>query len=411
MPKLKFSLPSYRHHKVSGHAIVTLSGKDHYLGPWQSESSKTEYKRLLAEWIAAGKTTTAMGIESRVGITVAELLTAYLAEAEVAYTKNGQPTSHLHNIKDALIPLRELYAKEPVATFGPLKLKAVRETVMKRGLCRSTINKHIGTIKRIFKWGTENELVPATVFHALQAVSGLRRGRSAAKESVPVKPVPEVYVEAALLHVSAPQVAAMVRLQQLTGMRPGEVTIMRGCDLDMSGKVWTYTPSTHKTEHHGIERPIYLGPKAQDIIKPFLKSDLTAHLFDPQDAMNAFYAERRRNRKTPMTPSQRKRTKKSHPKVTPMDHYTSESYRRAIARACEKADKIAREQHPDAKPDDVFVPAWHPHQLRHNAATRLRKEFGIEAARVVLGHRTAAVTEVYAEMDQAKASSIMGRVG
>jgi integrase len=220
-----------------------------------------------------------------------------------------------------------------------------------------------------------------------------------------------VYVEAALLYVSAPQVAAMVRLQQLTGMRPGEVTIMRGCDLDMSGKVWTYTPSTHKTEHHGIERPIYLGPKAQDIIKPFLKSDLTAHLFDPQDAMNAFYAERRRNRKTPMTPSQRKRTKKSHPKVTPMDHYTSESYRRAIARACEKADKVAREQHPDAKPDDVFVPAWHPHQLRHNAATRLRKEFGIEAARVVLGHRTAAVTEVYAEMDHAKASSIMGRVG
>ncbi len=411
MRKPNVSVPSYRHHKPSGQAVVTLNAKDHYLGLWQSDSSKAEYKRLLAEWIAAGKATTATNIQSCIGITVAELLTAYLAEAETAYTKNGQPTSHLHNIKDALIPLRELYAKEPVATFGPLKLKAVRETVVKRGLCRSTINKHVGTIKRIFKWGTENELVPATVFHALQAVSGLRRGRSAAKESVPVKPVPEVYVEAALLYVSAPQVAAMVRLQQLTGMRPGEVTIMRGCDLDMSGKVWTYTPSTHKTEHHGIERPIYLGPKAQDIIKPFLKSDLTAHLFDPQDAMNAFYAERRRNRKTPMTPSQRKRTKKSHPKVTPMDHYTSESYRRAIARACEKADKVAREQHPDAKPDDVFVPAWHPHQLRHNAATRLRKEFGIEAARVVLGHRTAAVTEVYAEMDQAKASSIMGRVG
>jgi integrase len=410
MPKLKFALPSYRHHKVSGHAIVTLNGKDHYLGPWQSESSKTEYQRLLAEWIAAGKTTTAKDVESRNGIIVAELLTAYLVEAEVAYMKNGQPTSHLHNIKDALIPLRELYAKEAVATFSPLKLKAVREAMVKRGLCRSTVNKHIGTIKRIFKWGTENELVPATVFHALQAVSGLRRGRSAAKESVPVKPVPEAYVEAALVHVSA-QVAAMVRLQQLTGMRPGEVTIMRGCDLDMSGKVWTYTPSTHKTEHHGIERPIYLGPKAQDTIKPFLKSDLAAHLFDPRDAMDALHAKRRLKRKTPMTPSQAKRTKKSRPKVTPLDHYTTESYRRAIARACEAADKVARQEHPDAKPEDEFVPAWHPHQLRHNAATRLRKEFGIEAARVVLGHRTAAVTEVYAEMDQAKASSIMGRVG
>ena len=203
----------------------------------------------------------------------------------------------------------------------------------------------------------------------------------------------------------------MIRLQQLTGMRPGEVTIMRACDLEMGGKVWTYTPSTHKTEHHGIERPVYLGPRAQEVIKPFLKSDLKAFLFDPRDMMDDFQAMRRKNRKTPMTPSQRKRTKKSKRKVAPMDHYTTESYRRAIARACAKADKAARVQHPDAKPDDVFVPSWHPHQLRHNAATRLRKEFGLEAARVVLGHRTAAITEVYAEMDQAKASSIMGRVG
>lgn len=369
-----------------------------------------EYKRLVAEWMAAARTSPAADTENSSVITVGELLTAYISEAEVTYRKNGQPSSHLHNVKDGIIPLRELYATEPVATFGPLKLKAVREAFIKRGLCRSTINKHVGTIKRIFKWGTENELVPAIVLHALQAVSGLRRGRSAAKESVPVKPVPEAYVEAALSHVSMP-VAAMVRLQQITGMRPGEVTIMRCCDLDMSGKVWTYTPATHKTEHHGIERPIYLGPKAQEIMKPFLKSDLAAYLFDPRDAMEVFNAARRRNRKTPMTPSQRKRAKTSRPKVAPLDHYTTESYRRAIARACEKADTLARRQHPEAKPEDIFVPSWHPHQLRHNVATRLRKEFGIEAARFVLGHRTAAVTEVYAEMDQAKASSIMARVG
>lgn len=127
--------------------------------------------------------------------------------------------------------------------------------------------------------------------------------------------------------------------------------------------------------------------------------------------MEALRAERRRNRKTPITPSQAKRKKKRRPKVTPQSHYTSESYRRAIARACDEADAVARKQHPEAKPGEVFVPPWHAHQLRHNAATRLRKEFGIEAARVVLGHRTAAVTEVYAEMDQAKASTIMGRVG
>ncbi|HBG27611.1 MAG: hypothetical protein A2Y10_15765 [Planctomycetes bacterium GWF2_41_51] len=42
----------------------------------------------------------------------------------------------------------------------------------------------------------------------------------------------------------------------------------------------------------------------------------------------------------------------------------------------------------------------HPHQLRHNAATFLRKEFGLETARIILGHKLALITEVYAEMDQ-----------
>ena len=54
---------------------------------------------------------------------------------------------------------------------------------------------------------------------------------------------------------------------------------------------------------------------------------------------------------------------------------------------------------------------WSPNQLRHNAATYLRKQFGIEAARVLLGHSSAAVTEVYAELDLAKAAEIRAQVG
>jgi len=54
---------------------------------------------------------------------------------------------------------------------------------------------------------------------------------------------------------------------------------------------------------------------------------------------------------------------------------------------------------------------WHPHQLRHNAATELRKEFGIEAARIILGHRSAAITEVYAEKDEQQAVEAMMKVG
>ena len=56
---------------------------------------------------------------------------------------------------------------------------------------------------------------------------------------------------------------------------------------------------------------------------------------------------------------------------------------------------------------------WKPlqHQLRHNAATFLRKEFGLETARIILGHRSAVITEVYAEQDQEKAMEAIVRVG
>jgi len=93
----------------------------------------------------------------------------------------------------------------------------------------------------------ESELVPPTVHHGLQAVKGLSRGRSDARESDRVRPVPEAFVDAIETHV-VPQVWAMVQLRRLTGMRPGEVTTMRTCDIDATGNVWIYTPARHKTQ-------------------------------------------------------------------------------------------------------------------------------------------------------------------
>ena len=55
MPRLLHSLPRYRHHKATGQAVVTVFGKDRYLGPWQSKASRAEYDRLIAEWLAAGR--------------------------------------------------------------------------------------------------------------------------------------------------------------------------------------------------------------------------------------------------------------------------------------------------------------------------------------------------------------------
>jgi integrase len=410
MPHSTQHVPTYRHRKSRDLAVVTINGKDIYLGKYNSADSRQRYDRLIQEWLASGRTHTSETPVNVTGYSVAELIVAYLEHAAVIYRKDGKPTSHLHSVEDAVSALKTLYGLEPCKDFGPLKLKAVRQAMVGRGLCRTTVNKYVDNLRRVFKWGTENELVPAAVYHALQAVSGLRKGRSEAKENGPVKPVPEAYINAVRPHLSR-QVLAMIDLQLITGMRPGEVVIMRGCDIETTGKLWVYTPERHKTEHHGHLRPVYLGPKAQEVIKPFLRPDLTASLFDPREATDESHAVRRRNRQTPMTPSQAKRARKFKPKTAPQQRYTTESYRRAVARACRKADRRAHRERPEVTAEEILVPQWHPHQLRHNAATRLRKEYGLDAARVVLGHRSAAVTEIYAEIDHTRAQDIMSRVG
>ena len=53
MPKLSDSqAPSYRRHKQSGQAIVTLSGRDILLGKHGTKESRDAYNRITAEWLA-----------------------------------------------------------------------------------------------------------------------------------------------------------------------------------------------------------------------------------------------------------------------------------------------------------------------------------------------------------------------
>lgn len=372
------------------------------------------------------------------GISIDEIILAYLEHAESYYVKNGQPTSTQQHIRDALKPLHDLYGQTPANEFGPLALKAVRDRMVEMsGRCRTTINKAVAIIRRVFKWAAENELVPASVYHALQTVSGLRRGRCAAKETGRVKPAPMSLIKAVFPHVSR-QVRKMVRLQLLTGMRPGEVVLMRGCDFDTMDSVWHYMPATHKTEHHDQERVICLGPKAQAIVRPFLKPDPAAYLFSPTDAEVERRAKMHRRRKTPLSCGNRPGTNRRNHAVRSLgSRYTVSSYGRAIDRACEAAFP------PPERLRQLKVPAkkgyrwetrkewerrlgpeqwaelrqwrenhrWSPNQLRHNAATYLRKEFGLDAARTILGHNSPVVTEIYAELDRDKAAAIMSKVG
>jgi integrase len=355
----------------------------------------------LAEWLSNGRRLPAPVAVS--DITVNELAEAYLRHADAYYVKNGKPTVEPGNIRLAIRPLRKLYGHTLAREFGPVALKAVRNAMAGADICRSEINRRIGRIVRIFKWGVSEELVPPSVHQALQTVPGLRRGRADVRESEPVKPVPDAFVDAIKPHVSR-QVWAMVELQRLTGMRPGEVCSMRSADIDTSGRVWIYTPERHKTQHFGRVRRVHLGPTAQAIVRPWLRTEFAAYLFSPAEAMAERRAEMRQRRKTRVQPSQRNRAK-SRPEKQPGDAYTTESYRRAIAYGIKRANAER------AKREEPEIPSWHPHRLRHSAATRLRKEFDLDTVRVILGHSSLAVAELYAEVDQTKAAAAMERVG
>ncbi|MCP4853935.1 MAG: hypothetical protein GY903_05530 [Fuerstiella sp.] len=47
------------------------------------------------------------------------------------------------------------------------------------GIVRTSLNRNIGRIRRMFKWGVENELEDPAVHTALTALVSLRYGRSA----------------------------------------------------------------------------------------------------------------------------------------------------------------------------------------------------------------------------------------
>src|SRR5262249_25934701 len=200
-------------------------------------------------------------------------------------------------------------------------------------------------------------------------------------------------------------VQGMVKFQLLTGCRPTEACLLRAIDLDRSNPAcWVYRPGSdrgahgeHKTAHHGHDRAILIGPRAQELIKSFLTTDLSAYVFCPKDATRERNEKQRAKRKTPLWPSHFRMQawkRKQNPRRAPGTHYTARVYARAVARACRKAG----------------VPEWGPNRLRHSRATELRS-YGLDMVKTILGHSKVETSQIYAEKDLAAATELMSKIG
>jgi integrase len=284
---------------------VTIDGKDLYLGNHGTGRSRAEYDRLIAEWMANGRRLPVVNQ----GLTLVELIALHWRHCETFYVKDGRPTSEQAVIRLAMRPLKELYGHTSAANFGPLALRTLRERYIADKLARNVVNAYVNRVRRMFRWAVGQELLPPSVAQALAAVEGLQRGRSTARETEPIGPVGQDVIDVTLPYLS-PVIRDMIALQKLTGTRPSEICEVRPCDVDRSGKVWKYRPESHKTEHHGRQRVIFIGPQAQRIFAPYLLRPAGAYCFTPAESEEKRLAEIHARRKTPIRHGNRPKRKR-----------------------------------------------------------------------------------------------------
>lgn len=351
------ALPKYCHHKATGQAYVKIDGKRIYLGKHGSDASRVAYTQALSDWQSRQTGTPK-------GLTVGQLCLLFIKHADDYYQQDAEPTGEANNFRKSITYLTALFRSLPVDEFGPKRLKEVRQSMIESGVVRTNINRHIARLKHVFKWGCSEELVPPAVHQALTAITGLREGRSDAVEGDPVEPVPLEDFEKAV-NAMTDNVAAICQLLLLTGARVSEIRTMRVGDIDTSGSVWLYRPKSHKNSWRKKDRTIFIGPKGQAVLLPFIGDAVQSDLF----VFRPFDLN---------------------------EPYTLQGLGNSIRRACLK----------------VGVAVWSPGRLRHNAATIINQEFGdIDGARVVLGHSEANTTKIYAEADHRKAAEIIAKIG
>jgi integrase len=415
MPNARKTVPAYLLHKQSGRARIVWTDangvrRDKLLsGEYESAESRAAYARFLAELEVAPHSST-----PRKSLAVAELLAAFQLHADKHYRgADGKPTSELRGYYRVIRSTRLLYAATPAADFGPLAMKAVRQTWVAAGLARSEVNRRTNMLRRIFKWALSEELVPAATHLALTAVSPLKRSRATARETESVLPVALRDVIATLPFLK-PHARALIEFMRFTGCRPGEACIVRPCDIDMTSSVWQYRPQHHKNAYRGKARTIAIGPNARAVLEANMPLNATDYFFSPRTDVKAANAARREARVTPLYPSHVRRIESKRaaiPRRAPSNCYTAASLSRAVSRAITKVNADREASRVEYGPNLLPIPHWHPNQLRHSFATEARKRHGLEAAQACLGHARMDVTQIYAEKNDALATLVATTIG
>lgn len=388
--------------RSDGRAAIKIKHQWVYLGGAGSEASEQRYRTLCAVRRLGGDVAVLRW-------SVADLHTLcdwYIRHAESYYRKRNRPTKTVAAARRAFELMRECGPTDVhPERYGPADLKNLQRHMCRLGLAAKTINEYAGAVVRMFEWAAGEELVGGQLWQALRAVKRVQPGRSPDPSCPPPpgprkrRPVPDEDFAAVLAHCS-PTIADMARLERLTAMRPEEVCYCRWCDIKpVEPGLWIYTPSpeANKLDHKRIERTVYMGPEAIAILERHRDGPLSSesYVFSPRRAEEQRNAARRASRATPLYPahvrSQRKR-RRSRGESRVREHYDTNSYARAIARA------VAASGLPESQ-------AWTPGRLRHTGASFIANSTDLETARELLGHADVRTTMGYVTLKHHKAAA------
>ena len=393
MPKLSNRPPKYS--KLKDYAVVYQNGKIQYLGQYGSPESKTAYARLVAE----SRNPVIRPSKDEQSLSVAELAAAFLEHTRTTL-ETANYTHHRIVIADFLL---KLYGTDTSADdFRPSCLKLVRQDMVEsKRLCRSMVNDYTRRITRMFTWGVEEEYVNPNTALALKAVKALPSGYPGTFENEPREPVPDEVIRRTLPFMPS-TLAALVKLQRLTGCRPSEIFKMRVGEIDTTTDpdLWMYRLPQHKTEKKTKRKKVIpLGKPEQEILAPFLiDKEPEAAVFSPRQAVEERNAEKRANRKSKMTPSQAARVSKPRQIA---EFYNKDTYRQAVEYAINKGNKVL--------PEEEQIPYWTPYQIRHTAATAMELEENFEASMILLDHEKPTTTARYTTQARLKKMKELAR--
>lgn len=304
-------------------------------------------------WENASKRKPTTTVEQK---TVESICAAYCEHAQTYYRRaDGEQTSEVHLARLALRVLRDIYGSQSPAALTHADMLHVREVMASDGtLSRTTVNAYMARMRRMWTWALDAAMISATVKAELTQVQPLKPNRTQLREPVPVMPVSDADIEKT--KAAMPEnVADMVAVHRLTGMRPEEVCAMRWQFIDTTATPWVYRPPFHKTQWRGMIRAVLIGPRARKILKKYRDGNFDGYPFAPARVIanpppKGIHAHLPVKRGTAC--------------------WNTGTYTFAVRSACVNAN----------------VDEWTPNRLRHSFATDIRKKHGIRMAGALLGH-------------------------